>query len=353
MKADRAPSPVYYCTTIAVLLILLCSCSERAGKSEGKALRYNQATVAALDREIMNSPNDKRYLAILKGLRWCVIFCDDDKNFDFTFTNYVTMLDELSLRNPDSALAHIVHDLILKEFDRALPRLSRLFSTNEDEYGRFISKLPIIYHHKVPVKPFKEFADRNFAGIAFSDRLKEFRKAAKKRDYDRLTDLLVRTAFIDMDYRWGADKDFRLPPNHYQTIMKECADIPFLHRYKDTGYFDQNYFATHVVLALTHYGQRPFQPSATGDKMFFYLTGQYETVRHRMDDLDLLCEYLYCFRQFAIRNAEFISEGEQYVMSLQRDDGAWGEVEDPDKDPYDRLHPTWTAITLLVQGVGN
>jgi hypothetical protein len=37
------------------------------------------------------------------------------------------------------------------------------------------------------------------------------------------------------------------------------------------------------------------------------------------------------------------------VISVQKSDGSWYIDEDPDDDPYDILHPTWTAITLLVQ----
>jgi len=73
-------------------------------------------------------------------------------------------------------------------------------------------------------------------------------------------------------------------------------------------------------------------------------------VRNRVNDLDLLCEYLYCFRQFGQASAGFLKEGEGYVLSLQRADGSWGKADDFAGDPYDQLHPTWTAITLLVVG---
>jgi len=181
--------------------------------------------------------------------------------------------------------------------------------------------------------------------------LAEFRKAAEVLDYDRLTDLTVGAAFTDMAYRWGADKDFPLPPDNYRVIMRECGAIPFMRRYREEAYADQNYWATHILLALNHYGQKPLVPSAIADRIFFYIVGQYRIVRHQLRDLDLLCEYLYCFRQFAPMGVEFIDEGERYVMSLQRADGAWGTVDDFAGDPYDRLHPTWTAITLLIQGV--
>ncbi|MBJ6724976.1 hypothetical protein [Geomesophilobacter sediminis] len=306
-------------------------------------------TVTELKHEISTNRSDARYVATLAGLRWCVTFCQNDDNFDFTFSNYLTMLDELTLHHPRPALMRIVHDLIVREFARALPRLDRIFPADADGYESFVSILPIAYHHQIPLNPLKEYASRRFAAVVVPDRLAEFREAARLRDYDRLTDLVVGATFVDMAYRWGAARDFRLPPNIYGTVLDECAVIPFQNKERDNGYFDQNYYATHLLLALNHYGQRQLNASSTGDRVFFYLTEQYDAVRNRVGDLDLLCEYLYCFKQFAPVGVGFVTEGERYVMSLQRPDGAWGAVEDPDKDPYDRLHPTWTAITLLAQ----
>jgi hypothetical protein len=331
--------------------MLACGSFETCAHSGGRQLHYNQLIIDSVDREIAKC-SDERYLAVLRGLRWCVAFCDDDSNFDSTFSNYVTMLDELTLHSPRPALAAIVHTLIEREFERALPRFPTIFSPDADGYDDFISVLPIAYRHQVPVKPLKEFAARHFAELTPIDRLHEFRQAAKERDYDRLTDLVVGAAFLNMAYRNQIDRDFTLPPDNYLTIMAECASIPFLARFNQDTYHDQNYYATHVLLALNHYGQRPLIACLTADKVFFYLSGNYNTVRYRVGDLDLLCEYLYCFRQFGPQGVQFISEGEQYVLSQQHEDGSWGTAEDFGGDPYDELHPTWTAITLLILGAG-
>ncbi len=329
--------------------VLLIGCSEKPAGPDFKALKYNQAVVEAIDREAGSNRANQHYLSMLRGLRWCVVFCDDDKNFDFTFTNYLTMLDELSLDRQHPAFAKIVHGLIQKEFERALPRLPKLFEADADSHESFVSILPIAYHHKVPLEPLKKFASTYFAGVRFPDRLKQFKQAARELNYDRLTDLVIGAVFVNMAYRCGLDRDFRLPPDCYQAVMGECAAVPFKRRYKDSDYQDQNYYATHVLLALNHYGRLPLGSSATSDRIFFYLTGQYGRVRNQVGDLDLLCEYLYCFKQFAPAGVGFIQEGERYILSQQRPDGSWGTTEDFEGDPYDKLHPTWTAITLLAQ----
>jgi len=202
----------------------------------------------------------------------------------------------------------------------------------------------------VPVAPLRQFAAGHFTGIDVHDLLQEFRQAAKERNYDLLTDLVVNAAFVNMAYEAGVDKDFKLPPDNYRTVIAECASIPFRARFGQDTYHDQNYYATHVLLALVHYGRKQLVSSDAGDKVFFYLAAQYQTVRNRVDDLDLLCEYLYCFRQFTPSSVGFVDEGERYVLSRQLADGSWGTDDDFGGDPYDQLHPTWTAITLLVQG---
>ncbi len=329
--------------------ILVCGSFETFAHSGGSQLHYNQAIIDSLDREIAQC-SDERYLAVLRGLRWCVAFCDDDSKLDFTFSNYLMMLDELTLYRLHPAMAGIVHTLIVREFERALPRFSTIFSPDADGYDQFIYILPIAYRNQVPAKPLKEFASHHFAAVTPVDRLHEFRRAAKQRDYGRLTDLLVWATFLNMAYRCQADRDFTLPPDNYLTIMTECASIPFVARFNQDAYRYQNYYATHVLLALNHYSRRPLIASLSADKVFFYLAGNYNTVRYRVGDLDLLCEYLYSFRQFRLEGFQFISEGEQYVLSQQREDGAWGTAEDFEADPYHQFHPTWTAITLLIQG---
>src|SRR5208283_1803559 len=137
--------------------MLACGSFETFAHSGGSQLHYNQVIIDALDREIAEC-SDERYLAALRGLRWCVAFCDDDPKFDSTFSDYITMLDELTLHRPRPALAGIVHTLIVREFERALPRFPAIFPPSPAGYEDFISILPVAYRHQVPAKPLKEFA---------------------------------------------------------------------------------------------------------------------------------------------------------------------------------------------------
>ena len=336
-QSRRLKSTCLFVTFFAT--ILACGGFQTVARSEGTRLRHNQVIIDSLDREIAQC-SDERYLAVLRGIRWCAAFCDNDSKFDFTFSNYLMMLEELTLYRSHPELAGIVHTLIVREFKRALPRLSRIFSPDADGYDDFIYILPIAYRHQVPIKPLKEFASRHFAAVTPIDRLHEFRLAAKQRDYHRLTGLLVWATCLNMAYRCHADRDFTLPPDNYPAIMTECASIPFAARFNQDAYISQNYYATHVLLALNHYSQRPLIASAAADKVFSHLANSYDTVRYRIGDIALLCEYLYSFRQFRLEGVQFISEGEQYILSQRREDGSWGRAEDFGGDPYDQFHPT-------------
>jgi len=123
-------------------------------------------------------------------------------------------------------VARIVHALILKEFERALPRFPKLFAADAAGYEDFISILPVAYHHEAPLAPLKAFAARHFAGITPPDRLSEFRQAAKDRDYDLLTDLVVGAAFIDMAYRWASIRISGCAPPLCDRFA-ECAEVTF------------------------------------------------------------------------------------------------------------------------------
>jgi hypothetical protein len=337
---------------LVVVFCLLVGCSAASPNwRQQDALRPpSQSAVEAVGRELAANRHDPRYGAVLRGLQWCIRFCEDDENYDATFGDYLTLLDELTLSKSHPELKRIVHGLILAEVERAVPRLAEIFSPDGDGYEDFVAILPVLYRHQARIEPFRAFANRHFQNVFVANQVQEVRQAAKVSDYDRLTDLVINAVFIDMAYATGAAKDFDLPPNPYRMVMMECAKIPFRYKYNDEAYSDQNYYATHVLLALNHYGHRPLTSSPALKHVLRYLAREYDNVRHRADDLDLLCEYLYCLHWAGKDYVDLIAEGERYVISQQHDDGSWGTPEDFEEDPYDQLHPTWTAITLLLQG---
>ena len=88
-----------------IYLLTSLGCSVEADKPDIASLKYNKAAVREIDRVLSSGKIDARERAVLRGLRWCLVFCDDDGNFNFTFTNYMTMLDELTLPWPSTRTA--------------------------------------------------------------------------------------------------------------------------------------------------------------------------------------------------------------------------------------------------------
>lgn len=342
---------VQRCLLLSVMLplVLLLAMDLCTDNGWGQNLRVHPKSIPSLELEITAHGDDPRYLAALKGLRWCVNVCRDEEKFRKSFTRYLALLDQLTLNHPRPSLMSLVHRLILEEFTRALPAFPSIFPADADGYVAFLSILPTAYHHQIPIAPLREFARSHFGKVIPADRLHEFRQAAKNLDYARLSDLINEALLLDQAYRRGADKDFRLPPNILQSLMASCAALPFQRKEPEPGYREQNYFATHLVSALSHCGAREFEASSLGDRVFFYLTGEYGAVRHRRGDLHLLCGFLTSLRQFAPTRVGFIREGEIYLMSLQRSDGGWGAFDGPNTGPEDRLDPTGAAVTLLAQ----
>ncbi len=234
----------------------------------------------SLEREVpaVEDHANERYRAIIRGVRW--LFAKDQTILDWLiFSEVIVMLNELTLTGLHPTLERIVHDIIVKVFSWSIRRLPKLYSAATIEsYEDFLSLLPAAYRHKVPIEPLKLFAEKHFANVSIRDRLQEFRLAAKKTDYDRLCSIIIDSVFFDLCYRAGAAADFRLPPNHCETYLTEAAAIPFIHHFnksddrklRDFSFFDQNYYATHVILASTRYGYEPFPDTATNRHMLRY-----------------------------------------------------------------------------------
>jgi hypothetical protein len=61
------------------------------------------------------------------------------------------------------------------------------------------------------------------------------------------------------------------------------------------------------------------------------------------DDPEGLGELLDSLQSFGLdRSDPLIRKGIEYLLTRQNPDGSWGDPNE--KDPYDRYHPTWTAI---------
>lgn len=109
-------------------------------------------------------------------------------------------------------------------------------------------------------------------------------------------------------------------------------------------FIDAAFLATHVVLVLTNYGENPVVVDRNIIKAQKVLEETYQRVRH-MGYVDLLAEYLQCFKILKPGRDTRVCEFEDLLFGSQRADGSFGMQSDFRSNAYNAFHPTWSVLT--------
>lgn len=327
-------------TPLEMNLVSTSTCHESIKKNLEQDLALNQMSV---ERK-----------AILKGLLWALQFAVDNNNFDFIFSDYLTMLYELSLNKKDLLIRNAARQLIQQAYNRSLSRLDEIF--DESTEGRFdlLSVLPILHNCGCPLQPLVTFYKNKLEDIDVSEYEKKFSRKVKKLDYDSLTDYLVDYSFVDLCYKMFPQDFIKLPRNMYQEVWNACSALQFVHDVNnEDGYHDQNYYVTHLVCAITNYGTQSIPTTAFTQRIFNYLNSNMHTILHKVKDIDLIGECLQCFKAYGHHSLPIVQEATEYLVSKQKNDGSWADDpsddddDEDEDDPYDIFHPVWTSIVAL------
>ena len=115
---------------------------------------------------------------------------------------------------------------------------------------------------------------------------------------------------------------------------------------KDHDVFqDHAYLATHVAFVLNDYGRLRLIPEELGSVMP-WLEAQFEPLLLAGDE-ELVAELVDVFRSTGAGDEDpMVRRGSEFLLGKQRPDGSWGDWE-KEEDPYDAIHPTWTAVHAL------
>ncbi len=291
---------------------------------------------------------DARERAILAGLHWMVRYLEEEKHFRSVFSDYVLALHELTLFDKQRPWVGVVRDILRRSFVRAWPAREKIFAKSVAGKWDFISVIHLLYQHEIPIDPYLRFYHSYFPK-GEKTRGKTFARAFQDRDYDRLGDFLIDSSFLDLLLRRRPRTPFRLPPNRLAAYVREIERLPLIHTFSSNpdGYHHQNYFVTHVILSLNHYSESPLPETPLLRRMLGYLKREFATVRHRVDDIDLLAEFVYSFKCYGLEQEPRVWEAQQFLLSQQSSWGAWGKAADWRGDAYDAIHPTLAAITAL------
>ena len=112
----------------------------------------------------------------------------------------------------------------------------------------------------------------------------------------------------------------------------------------DADFYDASYAITHVVYTLNDYSRYRLSPKWLPHE-FDFLTSNF-AIALRCEDPEMVGEFLDSLKSFGLRhNHSLIKEGMEYLLTVQNDDGSWGNTSS--EDIYARYHPTWSAIDGL------
>ncbi len=331
--------PVSAPTTLALPTLHLALATSGFFQKERNALR-----------SLYHSTQHPEERAILSGMHWLASYLESEKRFTEGFADFIWIMNELTHSPHQPKRTQLAKQLILLSFQRAFPKLHTIYSPDLADKWGYISLLPLLYKYKQDIRPYLLFHKKHFPKELHTTQKVPYEEAVQNNDYDTLGDYLIEESFLDLLMKRYPQNPFFLPVNEFPEHVRLLDKVTFRYTFDkdEDGYHKQNYFITHIVMAMNHYGESPI-PNNTpllrrvGD----YLERELPTVRHKADDIDLLAEFLYCLKALQRPQTPTYREAIQYLLRSQHKDGSWGTQKELQGNTYDAMHPTWTVITAL------
>jgi hypothetical protein len=316
-------------------------------------LKHNK-NIAQEIATILSQPLTPKREALYKGVLWLIQFTDSIDVFLSVHQEYLTVLGELHQTN-SSAQKRIIRELLINAIARISPYLSELLEDDMEDYMNYLFIAPIfleVYPHAIWPG---EFAQNHFFQDSIKSYKNDFKNAYKTHNYDELSDFMVDSGMLDLVAKLDRDRNtFNIKHNPYFDFHLKMQTLPWDRTIEDKDYADQHYCMTHVVLSLNHYGRTSIAiPSPWKQKIIDYHWEHFDNVRHKMDDFDLLAEFLYDLKVLDEDHDPRYHEGISHILKQQHYNGSWGAEDDlTSNDLYDVIHPTWTALSVLNMDLG-
>ena len=292
--------------------------------------------------------------AALRGVLWTVRFVQPREHFESIFSDSLLMRHEHQQRARDETVRRCLTDLIRNALDRAAPRLAFVFPAEPYGAWDFRTILRILWAYGGPRETYETYYSEFLAHQPPLEYERPFAEALAARDYDVLCDHLVDAAFVHYLHTATQANGMELPDDRLDEYVKALGTLEYVHSPTSDprAYSDQNYFATHVVLALSDYGVRPLRDSRLTRNTLRYLQQEFEPVARRVPDVDLLAEFVQCLEIAGLGDQALVRQAHTRLVEQQHPDGSWGAEEDLGGVPYRAFHPTWTVSTALMQRQG-
>lgn len=306
-----------------------------------------------LIREKLKLDISHREKVILSGLHWLITYMDKDDHFDFVFCDFVMLMHKLSNSDTRIHQGEIAKSIIKTTLSRGEKNLDSIFA--KDERGRFqlIYVFDVLTHYPEFQASYYRFYKENFPSIDLNKiDGKNFSIDIKTANYQNLFMTLVQYSFLNYFLEKEKTTDLVLPPNNFEKYLKEFEQFEYIkdHPPQSPQFRQLGYLATHVILVLTNYGERPIVLNDVNTKKAQdYIEHSLEMVQNDLSDFDLFAEYVQSLKILNPGRDSRVKDLEQIIFDLQRPDGSWGSARDFKTNPYTAIHPGGAALMALNQ----
>ncbi len=293
----------------------------------------------------------ERERSILAGLHWVIRLTDEDTNFDFFFSDFMLLLNTLSQSENRVHQREVVSSIAKSSLARAGKKLHKLFSNDEESRASFIGILQSLNRHPEFKESYFKFYRQNFGPLLkeqYEDDDKDYQKAIATSAYHDIFNFLIQGTYLHYYLVNDSGADLNLPEDKLQYYLEKFEDFNYnLDHPLGDEFRSLGYLATHVVLALTNYGEFALKEGVNKRKVQSYIEASFDKAR-ALGDFDLFTEYIWCLKLFNPRDPR-IKELENFIFALQRPDGSWGSKRDFTTNPYTAIHPSGAALMTLNQ----
>ena len=303
-----------------------------------------------INRLLANDGLSREEKAVLRSLNWLVGFAADDKNLVEVFSDALLMLSELSSADHSPEVQRVSESLLRSLLATATNRLDSIFSQSVYGFWDYTSILSMVYDSKIPLERYIEHFNSYEPHTIDPVYGNSIESALESMDYDLIGDYLIDFSFVHHLNEEYPNSVFYYSGNPYETVLSAIESVPFLHNFESDRvlYSEQNYFVTHIVLVMSDYGRKPIPSTILTQRVLSYILREFNTVRYKVDDLDLLAEFVHCLKILNSGEGEIVQEAISHMLDRQLPNGAWGSEKELTSGPYDQLHPSWAVSTSLI-----
>jgi len=305
----------------------------------------------ALIRAKLSFELSKKERAILAGLHWILGLVDEDIAFATLFPDLMLFLDKMTASQDRIHQKEVVNLIIKTSFARAAKQLDTLFSNQDMSRWRFIGLFPILLRHPEFQDEYFSFYQKKWPDLEKKFYVKDFdiNKAIKEDKYQALFDYLVWPSFLHYYLVEVKKSPLTVPEDLFSSYLQAFEKFDYKeYAISQPEFRNLGYLATHVILALTNYGQAPIQDSINTQKVKKYIESSFEKTR-LLGDFDLFAEYIQSLKILHPEGDARIPDLENFLYDLQRPDGSWGSERDFSTHPYTAIHPGGAALMALNQ----